>query len=124
MRYEHVAFEVFLAVPRRLTPNNIMRDGCVQSNLPNPCAADICYHKNYRTFDGSCNNLRDSLKVIIAISCFVIIVICECANCTKTHSTNCIPSFLRFSKFMRRSAIKATSVLHYLISSSPIVITY
>ncbi|VDK18028.1 unnamed protein product [Anisakis simplex] len=62
MRYEHVAFEVSLAVPRRLTPNNIMRDGCVQSNLPNPCAADICYHKNYRTFDGSCNNLRDSLK--------------------------------------------------------------
>ncbi|VDM31552.1 unnamed protein product [Toxocara canis] len=39
-----------------------MQGGCARTNLPNPCAEDICYHKHFRTFDGSCNNLENSLK--------------------------------------------------------------
>uniref|UniRef100_A0A915BCB8 peroxidase n=1 Tax=Parascaris univalens TaxID=6257 RepID=A0A915BCB8_PARUN len=50
------------AIPRPITVANIMRDGCARMNLPNSCADDICFHKFFRTFDASCNNLNNSLR--------------------------------------------------------------
>ncbi|KAK0393066.1 hypothetical protein QR680_000039 [Steinernema hermaphroditum] len=37
------------------------RKGCAQLNLPNVCEQNMCYHLKYRSFDGSCNNLNNSL---------------------------------------------------------------
>ena len=35
--------------------------GCV-SHRPAPNCSDICYHRRYRTYDGTCNNLRYPLR--------------------------------------------------------------
>ena len=35
--------------------------GCV-SHRPTPNCSDICYHRRYRTFDGTCNNIRQPLR--------------------------------------------------------------
>ncbi|KAI6183374.1 ShKT domain-containing protein [Aphelenchoides bicaudatus] len=36
--------------------------GCAIPNEPNQCDKNVCFHARYRTADGSCNHLDDSLK--------------------------------------------------------------
>lgn len=55
----------YSAIPRRVTSANTMNGMCTRTNIPNPCFRDVCFHQNYRTFDGSCNNLVNSLQVAI-----------------------------------------------------------
>lgn len=38
------------------------QQGCAIPNQPNQCDKNLCYHARYRTADGSCNHLSDSLK--------------------------------------------------------------
>lgn len=43
--------------------NRAFRMGCALLNQQNNCLKNICYHKHYRTFDGSCNNIQMPMKV-------------------------------------------------------------
>lgn len=36
--------------------------GCLGINQENICSQNMCFHQRYRTFDGSCNNLQNSLR--------------------------------------------------------------
>ncbi|KAL3078983.1 hypothetical protein niasHS_014765 [Heterodera schachtii] len=55
-------------VATRLVPsveeyeNRFFRMGCATMNQENICVQNKCYHEHYRTFDGSCNELQNSLK--------------------------------------------------------------
>ncbi|VDN29535.1 unnamed protein product [Gongylonema pulchrum] len=48
-------------IPRRITSTSTMNGMCTRTNIPNNCFRDECFHQSYRTFDGSCNNLANSL---------------------------------------------------------------
>jgi peroxidase len=39
-----------------------LRQGCAQEIQQNNCQENACFNQNYRTFDGTCNNLRDTNK--------------------------------------------------------------
>lgn len=41
--------------------------GCAMLNQPNICSRNTCYHKHFRTIDGSCNNIQTSIKVFFLI---------------------------------------------------------
>uniref|UniRef100_A0A7E4VUW8 peroxidase n=1 Tax=Panagrellus redivivus TaxID=6233 RepID=A0A7E4VUW8_PANRE len=55
-------------IPTRVAPtlaqyrSALQQQGCAREAQPNVCARNQCFHEKYRSFDGSCNNLQNSLK--------------------------------------------------------------
>ncbi|KAI6206540.1 Peroxidase mlt-7 [Aphelenchoides besseyi] len=52
-----------LVVPSGQYRLNAQNNGCANPAQANNCSQNLCYHKRYRTADGSCNHLDDPMKV-------------------------------------------------------------
>ncbi|KAI6180717.1 ShKT domain-containing protein [Aphelenchoides besseyi] len=61
-RIQVVEVQTRLVVPSGQYRLNAQNNGCANPAQPNNCSQNLCYHKRYRTADGSCNHLDDPMK--------------------------------------------------------------